>query len=506
MFQLHPYQQELVNEARSKLADGNKSVCIVSPAGSGKSVIIAEIARRTVQKGGQVLFIVHRKELVDQITASFKQQDVDLHHCTIMTVIKVRNRLGKIPKPNLIITDESHHSLAKTYKQIYDYYADVVRLGFTATPWRMNGNGLGEIYDEMVTGKSVKWLIEHHYLAPFKYYSVSNVDRNKLKRSSTGDYTSSSINNAMSKTVFGDVVEKYQKLANDQQAVLYAHSVEYSNLYAEEFQKHGINAIHVDAQTPTKQRNQIMSEFKAGKIKVLCNVDLISEGFNIPEVPVVMLLRPTKSLVIYIQQAMRGMRYRPGKVAIIIDQVANAYEFGALPDNDWEWSLEGRAKSAKARTVSECEFCHATFYSDEWITSTNEETHRMIKICPECGREKPVLPQDRDGSKRVQDAKLVDLATKQGRLNLLANKRPRRQRSLWTIYQVLDAQKQTGAANVKYPMQRALHIRLDQEPTIAETELVSFADHLQMPVSRVMFSYHNALKKHQQPTTKLFNF
>lgn len=135
MYKLHGYQTKLVNQARQRLSSGKKSVLIVSPAGSGKSVVIAEIARLALLKSqGQVMFTVHRKELVEQIKGSFKANDVDLSRCTIMTVGKIAHRLDKLPKPTLIITDETHHSLAKTYKKIYEYYSDVPRLGFTASP------------------------------------------------------------------------------------------------------------------------------------------------------------------------------------------------------------------------------------------------------------------------------------------------------------------------------------------------------------------------------------
>ena len=155
-YKLHQYQTELVNQARNEFANGKKSVLIVSPAGSGKSVIIAEIARLTVSKGGQVLFMVHRKELVEQITNSFKANDVDLNKCVIMTVGKIARRLDQLPKPTLIITDETHHSLAKTYHKIYDYWSNVPRLGFTATPWRLSGKGFKDIYDSMIEGPTVK--------------------------------------------------------------------------------------------------------------------------------------------------------------------------------------------------------------------------------------------------------------------------------------------------------------------------------------------------------------
>ena len=309
MYQLHPYQTDLVNQARQALAKGKKSVLLQSPAGSGKSVMIAEIARLAVAKGGQVMFTVHRKELVNQIKQSFRENEVDLTKCTILTVGKIAHRLNILPKPTLIITDETHHSLAKTYQTIYDHYQGVTRLGFTATPWRLNGKGLHDVYDAMILGPSIDWLIENHYLASYKYYSVKLVNDAKLKKSSTGDYTSKSMDEAVGRTIFGDVVKTYQEKTPGQQAIVYAHSVEFSRAVAESFQAAGIKAAHADAKTSAGERNQIMSGFKDGSLKVLCNVDLISEGFNVPDCSVVIMLRPTESLVLFIQQSMRSMRY-----------------------------------------------------------------------------------------------------------------------------------------------------------------------------------------------------
>ena len=377
MFQLHPYQKELVNQAREKLADGHKSVLLVSPAGSGKSVIIAEIARLAVMKGGHVMFTVHRKELIDQITKTFIANGVDLSKCTIMTVGRIARRLGKLPKPTLIITDETHHSLAKTYLKIYGFYKDVPRLGFSASPWRLSGKGLGDVYETMVEGPTVKWLIEHHYLAPFDYYAPTLIDVEKLKKSSTGDYSTKSIDEANTKMIFGDVVSHYQNLANGRQAIIYAHSIEESKRVAATFNAAGISAIHVDSKTPALNRDEAMTAFKDGKIRIISNVDLISEGFDVPECGVVIMLRPTASLVLDIQQSMRGMRYRPNKRAIIIDHVANVYRFG-LPDADREWSLKDRPKQEKRRgksdgpAIKSCPKCYGIVPA-------------QVKQCPLCG-------------------------------------------------------------------------------------------------------------------------
>lgn len=366
-----------MNKARQKLAQGNKSVLIVSPAGSGKSVVISEIARLTQERGGHVMFTVHRKELVEQITGSFKNNGVDISKCTIMTVGRIAHRLGKLPKPSLIITDESHHSLASTYKKIYDYYSDVPRLGFTASPWRLSGKGLGDVYDTMVEGPTVEWLIKNHFLAPYNYYSVKLINDSELKKSSTGDFTNKSIDDAVGKTIFGDVIKTYKEKINGQRTIVYAHSIEFSKSVSQQFNDAGISSAHADSKTPPREREQIMNDFREGKIKVLCNVDLISEGFDVPDCTAVIMLRPTESLVLDIQQSMRCMRYKPNKTATIIDHVANYSRFG-LPDTKRNWTLEGRKKtkssgksSVPIQTCPNCFGVIAAGYS----------------ICPLCGHE-----------------------------------------------------------------------------------------------------------------------
>lgn len=362
MYQLFNYQQRLVTETRQALSSGNKGVLIVSAPGSGKSVVIAEIARLTALKKNRVLFFVHRQELVRQIKDSFIEQDVDLHYCTIMTVGKVANRLNILPKPNLIIVDESQHSRAKTYQKIFDYYDDVPRLGFTGSPWRLSGKGFKDIYSAMVQGPKTKWLIDHHKLAPFTVYGYQLGDKNVLRHGSTGDYTKRSMDDYTHSIIHGDIVKSWLKFAKGRKTIVYCHSVSFSKIVAAEFRQAGIKAIHADSHTPTDQRKQIMNDFKQGKIKILCNVDLISEGFDVPDCSCVVLLRPTESLVVYLQQAMRSMRYQPGKHAIIIDQVGNFERFG-LPDTDYHWTLEDRQKHSREKSGTD---------------------GPAIKTCPEC--------------------------------------------------------------------------------------------------------------------------
>ena len=380
MYRLFDYQQKLVDQARDALAQGNKGVLIVSPPGSGKSIVISEIARLTVKKGGHVLFFVHRQELVKQIKDSFKQQGVDLNRCTIMTVGKVANRLKILPKPNLIIVDESQHSRAKTYRKIFDYYSDVPRLGFTGSPWRLSGKGFKDIYSAMIEGPTTKWLIEHHKLAPFTVYGYQLGNKDLLKKSSTGDYTSKSMDDFTKSIIHGDIVKSWLKFAKDRKTIIYCHSTSFSKIVAQEFRNAGISAVHADAKTPSNERNRIMDSFRQGRIKVLCNVDLVSEGFNVPDCSCVVLLRPTESLVVYLQQSMRCMRYQSGKRAIIIDQVGNFERFG-LPDSDYKWSLEDRSKHPQKEgatvdgpAIKTCPECFAVIEASD-VT------------CPVCGHD-----------------------------------------------------------------------------------------------------------------------
>ena len=359
MFKLFDYQLDLIDRARKQITD--KNVMIVSPPGSGKSVVISEIIKRATEKGGKVLFLVHRKELIEQITESLFRHEVNLSHVDLLTVGKAKNRLSVIQKPTLIITDEGHHGKASTYQAIYNYFEDVPRLGFTATPWRMNGSGFTDTYDVMVEGKSVQWLIDNQRLANYRYYSLLSIDTSKLK-TRNGEYTSQSIDEAFGKAIYGNVVKEYRQHADGQKAILYAHSIEASRSFSDEFNQAGVVSVHVDSKTPKIERERVMQAFRDGEIQVLCNVDLISEGFDVPDCTVTILCRPTKSLVLFLQQSMRSMRYQPDKKAIILDHVGN-YKIHGLPDTPHDWY---------------------EYFVGGWKKKNNKTNEVKFKECPEC--------------------------------------------------------------------------------------------------------------------------
>lgn len=356
--QLRPYQRKLYDSVRNELIKGKKSVVAVLGCGGGKSVIQAAIAKSATDKGNCVLFLVHRRELCQQIADTFVRCGVDLNLCYIEMVQTVSRRLGKCAwEPKLIITDECHHSLSATYKKIYEYYSNAPRIGFTATPTRLGLGGLGEMYSSMVEGVSTEWLIKNKYLSPYEYYSVKLVETDGL-RTRAGEFIANDVNELMNKNyIYGEAFENWQKLAGGKKTIIYCASIEASKQTVQKFLSKEIAAAHLDGTTSDNIRRQTIKDFRDGKITVLCNVDLFGEGFDVPDCECVVLLRPTMSLTLHIQQSMRSMRYKENKTAIIIDHVGNVYRHG-LPDDERTWTLEAKKRKTKSEIkVKQCPVC-----------------------------------------------------------------------------------------------------------------------------------------------------
>lgn len=380
MNSLRPYQTNYLNAVLDAYRHGFSRPCIVLPCGGGKSVIAAEMARRATRKGNRVLYLIHRKELKDQIEQTFASWDVDMDLCFVGMVQTVTRRLDRLRAPGLIITDENHHCLAVGYKRIYEAFPDAKCVGVTATPVRLNGGGLGDVNDKLIELVDAKWLIKNGYLAPYQYYAPSGLDLAGIKTVS-GDYSAKQVEQRMTgaHTIFGDVIENYKSLSGGK-AICYCPTIALSKRFADTFCAAGIPAAHIDGETPGAVRDALIAEFRTGRIKVLCNVDLISEGFDVPDCSCSILLRPTKSLTLYIQQSMRCMRVdrsNPEKTAVIIDHVGNYLRHG-LPDDRREWTLDAKKKKAPnaGQMVTVCEDCLRCF-------------PKALPRCPYCGWEVP---------------------------------------------------------------------------------------------------------------------
>ena len=390
---LRPYQSELIDNIRASVRGGNGSVVAVLGCGGGKSVIQGSIAKSSTDRNNRVLFLVHRKELCQQIANTFSSLGVDMSLCDVSMVQTVSRRLGKLPDYDLIITDEAHHSTAKTYTKIYDYYSHVTRLGFTATPIRLNKGGLGEVYSDLITSVSTQWLIENHYLAPYKYYSVKLADTSNL-HTVAGEFKQDEVAQLMENNeIYGDTVKQWKRLAEGKKTIVYCASVEAAKMTAERFSAEGYSSIAIDGKTPQNERETAMRAFREGEVRILCNCELFGEGLDVPDCECVVLLRPTQSLTLFIQQSMRSMRYMPNKTAIIIDHVGNCYRHG-LPDDEREWSLEPKQKQENIVKIRECKNCFAVYPPTK-------------PKCPYCGAE--ATTEIRKTDKKTVEVDLVEL-------------------------------------------------------------------------------------------------
>jgi superfamily II DNA or RNA helicase len=293
----------------------------------------------------------------------------------------VSRRLDSIAAPSLIITDECHHVAAGQYQKILTAFPSAVSIGFTATPARLDGKGLSAFYGQIIIGQTVEWLMENDFLVRPRYYAppVQVVLAGIKKRA--GDYASDQLAEAMDKpTVTGDAVKHYQRICPGSRAVAFCVNVSHAQHVTDGFNANGIPAGIIHGGLPNAARKEVVQDLADGRIKVMTSVDVISEGFDLPSVETAILLRPTTSLGLHLQQIGRILRPSPDKVAVILDHVGNLIRHGLAEDHR-EWSLEGIPKAAKKSEslgLKQCKQCFCL--------------HKPAPECPECGYSYPVPP------------------------------------------------------------------------------------------------------------------
>ena len=280
-------------------------------------------------------------------------------------------RLGSVPAPDLLVTDEGHHGAANTWRTIYAAYPEAHVLGVTATPLRLDGKGLDDVFDEMVIGPTVAELIAHGWLSKFAMFApVKSPDLGGV-HTRAGDYAADELAKVMSTgVIITDAVDEYLRRCPGAPAIAFCVDIAHSELVAAAFAARGVRAAHLDGDTPRDRRRALIAALGTGEIQVLTNCGLVSEGLDVPAVTAVLLLRPTKSLALHLQQVGRSLRPMPDKArALILDHAGNSFRFGP-PDLAREWSLAGQVE-AEASPLRRCE-CGALV-----PVST--------AICPECG-------------------------------------------------------------------------------------------------------------------------
>jgi len=383
----YPFQSKIINDARQALKQGYKAPCIVSPTGSGKTVMYSIIAKGATERNKKVLILVHRKEILEQTLSKLFDMGVQcgqiasgqpttkesIQVAMVNTIVRRLNRLKF--QPDLIITDECHHSVSPTYKKIISNFKDIPHIGVSATPERMDGIGLGDIYDIMIQGPTINQLVKDGYLSyPVMYRPPEEITQKyHIKR---GDYDTEEQEKIMSKKfIIGDVIAHYRKYLNYKPVVCFCVSVKHSEIMADAFRQAGYVAVNVYGGMKKSDREKAIKGLANGSIHILTSCDLISEGVDIPVMAGAILLRKTLSLALYLQQVGRALRIYPGKQnTIILDHSGNYYQHGhILTERTWSLDSERRnVKKEKMPTTTSCPKCFGI-----WPGSP--------RICPSCG-------------------------------------------------------------------------------------------------------------------------
>ena len=378
-----------------------KRLLLQLPTGGGKTVMAAEMLGGAALKGKRAWFVVHRKELLDQTSRTFAAGGIEhgfiatdfpanpfapVQLCGIQTLA---NRLMTVEAPDFIVWDEAHHAVSSTWSRVMNIYPNARHVGLTATPQRLDGRGLDDHFDEIITGPTVRQLIEAGHLSRYRYYAPGQPDLAGC-RVTAGDFNRGDLSSIMGDAaLIGDMVATYQRKAPGLQGIIFAVDTEHSRTIAGEFRSAGIKAEHVDGQMKKAERAARVQAFRAGELQILTNCELFGEGFDVPNVSYVGLARPTQSLTLFLQQVGRALRVMPGKdAAIICDHAGNAFRHG-MPDDDRQWTLQGRKKAKRgpsgpsdALPIRQCAECYQVSAS-------------TVAVCPGCGtafpaRERPV--------------------------------------------------------------------------------------------------------------------
>ena len=365
---LFDYQEDM-KERIEKALRLHRSVMAQMPTGTGKTYLLTAVIDSFVSNNPmeKVWIVAHRRELVSQIDETVRKfhsyfassTSSLLSSVKAMSIQWLMRHYDEIEEePGMIVIDEAHHALAKTYKEMWERFPKAKFLGLTATPCRLNGKGFTDLFDVLVQSWSVPEFISKGRLATYDFVSIKSdgVTQRLIdslqKRGADGDYQNKEMDMLLNKKP--SIERLYQSLeefGKDRKGIVYAINISHAQKITKLYQEHGVKAIAIDSKTPATERQQAIEAFKKGDIQVLVNVDIFSEGFDCPDVEFVQLARPTLSLAKYLQMVGRGLRVAKGKKnCVIIDNVGLYRVFG-LPSQVWNWNamFEGKLKVGKRK-------------------------------------------------------------------------------------------------------------------------------------------------------------
>jgi superfamily II DNA or RNA helicase len=404
--ELRSYQAAAVCALREMYKDGARKICVVAPTGAGKTVIAAHLVQSAHGLGKASLFVAHRMELLDQLRKVLQScglsvgmikagqpedRTAAIQLASIQTLVR-----RELPPADLVIVDEAHRAIAKSYRCLSHY---PLQLGLTATPWRLDGKGLGDVYDYLLEVSRPSELVRDGWLIDPKIYAPSQPMESP--RSNSYDYTLAECDRVMNHShLIGDIVEHWTRLADRRSTVCFASGINHSRAIMERFQAAGVTCSHVDGSTSDVDREKILLDLAEGRTQIVSNVDIITEGYDLPRLSCAIMARPTLSLSKFLQMAGRIMRPLDGKSdALILDHAGCSVRHG-FPADDRDWQLIGREDRRRRQSARVCSYCFSV-------------CRPAIKVCDHCGKPFPIKHRPRKPKKekagelvRVEIAKI----------------------------------------------------------------------------------------------------
>ena len=392
---LYPFQRDLCRDVFAAWRDGSQRVMLQLATGGGKTVIAGALMEALYAKKRRILILVHRRELIRQFLKTLSEMAFS-HDIGVIAprfpqrpwariiLASVQSLVRKKELdllPDYIFTDEAHHIRAKTYERIVERWPNARGLGLSATPERLDKKGLDLQYDTMVQGPGMGWLMEHKYLCRYKLISPSlHLDMSGIKKLA-GDYSPHDLDEKFGDKVIADCVDAYLRYARGRKPIIFCWSIKQSKKVVEQLRMAGVRAVHIDGDTEGTRRDNMLEEFESGSIEAISNVDVFSEGLDCKAADTIVMARPTKSLVKYLQMIGRSLRYLPNKEALLMDLCDNVFQEGfGLPDSERVWTLKGKMTGSapldkgKGAPVRVCKACFTVFSVQK-------------SVCPACGEE-----------------------------------------------------------------------------------------------------------------------
>ena len=387
---LRDYQLEAVEKLRDAVRGGARRICVVAPTGAGKTILFAFVASQRIARGGRVLVVAHRRELVRQASrhlaangltearvflggSSLGSQDAPVAIAAVQTLAAPR-WADRCPPADLVIWDECHHITCESFRTVLDRYPDAIHLGFTATPERHDHTPLGDVFESMVVVSSIRELTERGWLVPCVVWAPPS-DRQQLA---------------------DDPADAYLEHGQGKRAIVFCANVHHSKSTAARLQSEGVAAEHVDGSMGQRARDETLARFAAGRTQVITNVSLITEGFDVPACKCIVIARGCDSAALYLQAIGRALRPEPGEPHALLIDLRGAVHKHGMPDDDREFSLDGdaiRSTADKAPAIRQCLVCGRVF--------------RARPTCPHCGA---AVPEPKDPAIRREILQRISAA------------------------------------------------------------------------------------------------